>query len=302
MSIDLVNTQGLPFFMFTDDLAYKQLSESSKNYSLQKYIRDTKMGKHQADSAETILSKNYIGMILAKIMDHYWKTQIDFSVVDIGTQYCTLSIPLANYIKSHRNSNKIYAFDCGLAGRLAEYNIKLNQLHDIITFEYKAVSNASIPHLVYYDSEHSEDNHIVKRDLVNLPSCIVDGITLDDYFNNNNKNLILKIDAQGAEPLVFEGMQKILHDVFPAVIFKFIPWVCRSITEPAAFLNSLPGGYIFFNIDSKNNRLQKLTRNEFAGFVATISVDNPPYTNILMLHETIANIDNLINDIFKISV
>jgi len=56
--------------MFTDDLAYKQLSESSKNYSLQKYIRDTKMGKHQADSAETILSKNYIGMILAKIMDH----------------------------------------------------------------------------------------------------------------------------------------------------------------------------------------------------------------------------------------
>jgi hypothetical protein len=133
-------------------------------------------------------------MILAKIMDHYWKTQIEFSIVDIGTQYCTLSIPLANYIKSHRNSNKIYAFDCGLAGRLAEYNIKLNQLHDIITFEYKAVSNAFIPHLVYYDSEHSEDNHIVKRNLVNLPSYIVDGLHFHvPYYPIKNGSTLKKL-------------------------------------------------------------------------------------------------------------
>jgi len=230
LSIDLVNANGISVFMFTDDFGYKQLHESMKHYSVQQHVINTKAVKYQdINHWKQRISNNLIALIFAIIMEHYWKTGINFSVVDVGANYGHFSLILGKYIKASGHSNKIYGFDCGNAGKLSGYNIKLNRLDDIIKFEYKAVSNSSVPHLVYYDPQHSADNHIVRRDFVNLSSYVVDGITLDDYFlknegrdninNNYNENLIIKIDAQGVEPLIFEGMQKLLEGKHPPAKF-----------------------------------------------------------------------------------
>jgi FkbM family methyltransferase len=207
---------------------------------------------------------------------------------------------MACYIKGHGHNNKIYSFDCGIAGQLVEYSIKLNKLEDLITFENMAVSNASIPHILYYDMKHTEDNHILKHRLnpsvsTNISACVVDAVKLDDYFRNDTKNLlvkrfrkpstenlIIKIDTQGAEPLVFEGMQKILSE-FPPIIFEFTPNIYKLTRDPLEFLNGLPEGYVFFHMDSDKNRLNELKRGEFPDFVNKMAAAKPPYTDLLML-------------------
>jgi FkbM family methyltransferase len=305
MSIDLVNFSGFSAYMYTDDLAYKQLPERIKHYTIAQHLSDINAKKYRESNVwRARLSNNTIATIFIKMMDYYWENtpQSEFSIVDVGSQYAIFSLGLGRYIKSSRNANKIFAFDCGIAGKLAEYNVKLNQLDDIIKFEYKAVTNVSIPQLVYYDHEHSEDNHIVRRNFVNLPAYVVEGITLDDYFGKKHENLMIKIDVQGAEPLLFDGMQRILQDFGnqpPLIVFEFIPWVCRSVKDPAQFLTSLPQEYLLFDIDANpiakdGNPLRQVKRDDLGTFVREISRKVSQSTDLLMLHE------NIINDRFKV--
>lgn len=288
-----MNASGISVFMFSDDLGYKERSEQSKNYSVQQHIIDSKAARYKDPSYwRNRIIGNYIGRFYLEFMEYYWKKGLQCSIVDVGAQYFFIGLMLAKYIKTSGHFANIYAFDCGVTAKLTQYNIKLNQVEDIVKFEYNAVSNSSMPHLVYYDSEHSEDNHIVKRHFDNLPSYVVDGITLDDYFLTNKdidnmENLIIKIDAQGVEPLIFEGMQKILHtENSPAIIFEFVPWVCKSIMDPVEFLSSLPEEYTMYNLDdTSKDDLQRIERCDFPNFVRKVSAKQPPYTDLLILND-----------------
>lgn len=63
---------------------------------------------------------------------------------------------------------------------------------------------------------------------------------------------MIKMDVQGAEPLIFEGMKKIFEGLNPPpfIVFEFVPWVCETIKDPVEFLNSLPEQYTLFDLDS----------------------------------------------------
>lgn len=298
MSIDLVNANGVSVFMFTDDYGYTRLPSPMKNYSVQKHIVDTKAEKYRDPNfwRERASTGGQIGRIILRVLEEYWNRGVELSIVDVGSQYFFIGFILAKYIKACGHHNKIYAFDCGAAGRLTNYNIKLNQLAEIIRFEFKVVSNRSIPHLVYSRPGHSEDNHILKRKADSeLLSEVVDGVTLDDFFltgpNNNvsNENLIIKIDAQGAEPLIFSGMEKLLNDKKPpCLIFEFVPNIFKTLKDPLEFLEGLPEEYLLYNLDNSKSQLESLRRDGLVDFINTLLAKQKPWTDILMLHKDIA--------------
>ena len=283
---------GISVFLNVKSYAYKNLPEFKKNYSVKQHLIDTeKIEKYKdGDYWKNRLSGNLIAITLRRLMEAYWDRDIGYSIIDIGANYGILSIHLAKYIKATGHNNRIYAFDCGNASRLTGFNIKLNQLDDLITFERTAVTNASIPQLVYYDPEHPEDDHIARRSFVSLSSYVVDGISLDDYFARNKVNsmgsLIIKIDTQGVEPLIFEGMKQILEEKTPSIIFEFIPWVCKSIDrDPNLFLRGFPQGYQLYNINEKDSKLEEIVPRDIDNFVNRISAQKPPYTDLLLLHK-----------------
>jgi len=296
--IDLVNLGPFSLFMYEHDYTYNLVPNHLKNYSIQQHIKDLKTGfKSQSE----ILWRNPFvkdtELILNKIIDYNWKHNEKFSIVDVGCQYGTLSMMLAHHIKQFHHNNVIFSFDCGIAGLLAKNNILLNQLQDIIHFEYKAVSNSNLPQLVFYDENFSGDNHIVKRKGNTLPNYMVDGITLDSYFENFEEDLLIKIDTQGAEPLVFKGMKKILDKKHPPILFEFVPSAYQLIQEPVDFLYSLPDGYHILNQNEKNHRLQRILQGEFETFVRDISSTKPYWTDIVLVHESISEFDELINEL-----
>src|SRR5215831_18628507 len=129
MEIDLVNVHDLSFFVYTNDSAYGIIPESSKHYSVQQHFIELKNKIIDLDSYfNPTFSKDfdkYFSLIslriFRKLVDHYWRNNVNFSIVDVGCQYGFFSMKLGNYIKGHNHHNKIYAFDCGLAGKLTEY-------------------------------------------------------------------------------------------------------------------------------------------------------------------------------------
>ena len=296
--IDLIHYPGgFSLFVYTNDLVYKSLPENFKHYKIDRHIDDLKNNRtpNYTDDSGPII----IGNIFKRLAKIYWKHSINFSFIDIGSQYGTDSLEMGGLIKKHGHKNKIYAFDCGLASNLCPYNFKLNLLDDIIHFERKAISNFSIPYQVFFDTEHTEDNHIHKREGLTLPSYLVEGITLDKYFQNHEEELIIKIDTQGVEPLVFDGMKELLLKK-PTVVFEFTPWVITSLSiDPVEFLKSIPPDYVIFNLNTTTHMVQRLKKDELQSFVKILSESKINWTDLLIVSESFVGYSDIIDDFKK---
>jgi FkbM family methyltransferase len=297
--IDLVNFRScFSMYIYTNDLLYKSFPASYKHHSLAQHIDD--LQNHRIPNYSDESGPINIENILKRIIKIYWKYSIDFSVVEVGSQYGNDSLDVAAFIKKHGHVNKIYAFDCGMASNLCKYNFKLNLLDDIIQFEQKAVSNFSVPVQLFFDLEHSEDNHISRRwseEGKGLPSYVVDSITLDDYFKNDKKDYIFKIDTQGTEPLVFQGMKK-LFETKPTIIFEFTPWVVESLSiDPVEFLNSISDTMIIFNLDALTNTIYFLLKKDFHTFVKRLSESERKWTDLLLLDCSFIGYQDIVNDL-----
>lgn len=295
--IDLVNFRGIfSMYMYTDDSLYRSLPENFKHHSIVKHIDDLKHQRipNYQDESGPINIEN----VVKRIIKIYWKHGVKFSFVDVGSQYGNDSLDVGAFIKKHGHENKIYAFDCGMASNLCPYNFKLNLLDDIIHFERKAISNFSIPIQVFVDPEHTEDNHISRRKGGDLPSYIVDSVTLDDY-NFQEENLILKIDTQGVEPLVFEGMQK-LFEKKPTVIFEFTPWVVESLSvNPVEFLKSIPDSYVIFNLDTNTKMIHYLKKDNLESFVKKLAESKIFWTDLLIVDKSLIGYQDIVDDFKK---
>lgn len=242
--VDLVNVQSMSIFMYTDDMTYVRIPDECKHYTVLQHTRNLASGKKPQHHE----SCTCVVCVLQRIVECFLDERPVFSLVDVGCQYGIMSIAMANFIKHHKLSNRIFAFDCGIAGDLTPYNIKLNLVEDVVTFERKAVSNASVPQQVYYADGHSEDNHVARR-ASDQRFRIVDGITLDDYFAGHEEQMIIKIDAQGTEPLIFEGMPRLLQKN-PVVVAEFVPWVVDGLgINPAEFVKKLMKAFDVFALE-----------------------------------------------------
>ena len=295
--IDLVNLGSVSAYLFKNDYTYKIIPENLRNYNLKEHNKKLTELQNESNIIWNEPFFNTTVNILKKIIDKHWETDNDFSLIDVGCNYGLVSLAIADYIKSKNKSNKIFAFDCGLASFLCKKNIKLNQFDNIIRFEKKAVCDSTSTQKVFFDDQHTEDNHIVERKGINLPSYEVDGISLDKYFQDSTEDFIIKIDTQGAEPLVFDGMKKILYEKLPIILFEFTPWAYEIICEPMEFFKKIPKGYSIFNIDDKKKRLELIDENHVQNFVSKVSKSTPYWTDLLIIHKSKNYYDKLLNDL-----
>lgn len=306
--IDLVNFPNkFSAFMYSNDQIYKEIPDEMKHYNQSSHINDLKCKRKPNYSPYNDVLEPI--NLFERIMEIYWNHSIDFSIIDVGSSYGLLSMEWATFIKKNNHHNRVFAFDCGVASVLCDYNIRLNLLNDLTTFERKAVTNNSLPQQVFFESSHSEDNHITRRRDENLSSYIVDGITLDEYFKNDDQNHVIKIDTQGAEPLVFEGM-KLLFSKRPPVLFEFTPYVIDMMSiNPIDFLKSMPEDYSifefqyesmnFFEKDPNKKKIFDIPRNEIEDFVKSVLKSTISWTNLFIISENTKVYDYVVKEIKK---
>lgn len=142
-------------------------------------------------------------------------------VVDVGANvgYYTL---IAGKLVG--DEGRVYAFEPDPKGfELLQRNVRLNGLDNVIV-EQKAVSNENGTLRLFLSEENKGDHRVYDPDGEGRASVEVDAVRLDDYFDGVEESVdFVKIDTQGAEFAILEGMQETLRtsdDVVMAIEYS----------------------------------------------------------------------------------
>ena len=126
----------------------------------------------------------------------------------------------------------------------------------------------------------------IHKDVTFSPiTCLeVDMVCLDDYFQDLKGNIaLIKMDVQGSEPLVLDGMKNLIKKV-KVLIFEFWPFGLKAAGfEPFSFIERLISNnfkliYIDENFDiyTGNKLYNKINDKESLNIIAI----NKEYLNI----------------------
>ena len=223
---DLVDLGGISALMFRGDYEYERVPAHRRNYPAEDHERDVASGKKPSAPGPGRVCA--MPSALKKAMECLWEGGLDFALIDVGCQYGCLSAELAAFVKQRGKSNKIHAFDCGPAGELAPLNFRLNGVDDIASFEKKAVAGAAGPLRVFCDPARTEDCHVNARKREQYPSYEADAVTLDGYLAGRKEKFVVKMDCQGAEMLVFDGMERVLESE-PVIVAELAPEITEDM-------------------------------------------------------------------------
>jgi FkbM family methyltransferase len=201
---------------------------------------------------ESIHEKNVVKILLERLKP-------DMCFVDVGAYLGFYSI-LAS---KHLSQGQVFSFEMDRNSYSAlMQNLELNNCNNVQVYN-KAITNfvgtaQYVTQGVLTSSKNRLDNQIDFNQ--NKKKKIIDTITLDVFFKNKNqKPDIIKIDVEGAEMKVLDGMEEILNESKSMTLFIEIhPNHLKSIfnsSEKEIFSKLIEKGFDIFQI--KNFR--KLT-------------------------------------------
>jgi FkbM family methyltransferase len=166
---------------------------------------------------------------------------------------------------------KVYAFEPEPANfELLQKNVRLNGLGNVV-LERKALSNRNGTVQLFIAGTNKGDHRIYQPKGESRPAIDVEAVRLDEYFKDQERAIaFLKMDTQGAEGLILEGMTGLLEGRShrPTIFMEFWPHGLNGMgTDAAALLKSLQSyQYKFYEL--KPNDGKGLRAVEPAGLLA----------------------------------
>jgi len=129
-------------------------------------------------------------------------------IIDVGANYGDYT---EFFLKNLENTGKIYSFELDPDTTKVLLNRFENNQNVII--HNKAVSNENSI-INYYKGKDAWTNNIIGHDMNFAENPIagkVESIRLDTFFSNEESIKLIKIDVEGAEKFVLEGLEKIIY-------------------------------------------------------------------------------------------
>jgi FkbM family methyltransferase len=130
------------------------------------------------------------------------------TVVDVGANIGYYTLVGARIVGE---TGRVYAFEPDpLAFEILERNVRLNRLENVV-LEQKAVSNAPGTLRLFLAELNKGDHRIYQPEGEQRPYVEVDAVALDEYLGDRAVDFI-KVDTQGAEALILEGMERLVRN------------------------------------------------------------------------------------------
>ena len=207
--------------------------------------------------------------------------------IDIGANIGYFTLMLAKLVGP---TGKVFAFEPDPRNiSLLRKNIEINNYQNIIVIP-KAVSNINQKCTLFTSQSSFGQNRIYEpkktrnQEFIPIKS---ETIKLDDFFKNKDEmgNIaFVKIDVEGAEKFVLEGMKNVLRSSTDIKIFSEIDLARlddagSSYIEVVEFLNK--NGFTMFLVDKKENRTIKIDRES----LGEVLRENTGSQDILCLRE-----------------
>lgn len=206
------------------------------------------------------------------LLDGYWEMWITnvfinlvedgMNIVEIGTNVGYYSLIFASKVGE---SGKLFAFEANpQIFDMLHQTIEINGFLNRVELVNKAIMNSSGKISFNILKRHHGSGSIVKfsdehleRSRDEIEIIDIDTISLDEYFNNRDIKIdIIKIDAEGSEPYIFDGMKKLIngnHNII--IICEFNPaLIYDAKRDPRKFLEEIKQyGFSLKYIDDRSN-------------------------------------------------
>lgn len=238
-------------------------NKMNQRYQMRKYgenitINDTEYRLIQTDSAAGTIFVDPTDNIVSKsiLNNGYWNNNMvklfnNFvgegdTVVDIGANIGFFTLLCSNIVGKN---GEVIAFEPEKRNfDILSANVARNSEYGNIIREKLAISDKK-GEMSLYISENKGGHSIKDYNDTHVKSQTVSTIPLDQYDVSSPD--IVKIDVEGVEPSVFEGMSNVL-DTKPILFFEYSDdW--ESKRETLNVLKSI--GYTFFHIEENYNNI-----------------------------------------------
>lgn len=161
-------------------------------------------------------------------------------VIDVGANIGYYSMIASKHIGPN---GVVYAFEPDQENYdLLKQNINLNNLSNVKPYQL-ALSNKTGEETLYLSSYNKGDHRLYQPENANRKTVTINATTLDDFCHQQQlqKIDIIKIDVQGAEGLVLEGMKTVIRNNPKLTIFsEFFPRGIRATkVDPTDYLIAL---------------------------------------------------------------
>ncbi|MEK9207452.1 MAG: FkbM family methyltransferase [Patescibacteria group bacterium] len=137
---------------------------------------------------------------LKKLITH------DMVYVDCGAHIGTMSIPVIAATRPQRSI--LVEANPEVIGLLKE-NCELNLLEQDVLIVNKAVCDRDEEIDFYVLHEKSDSSSMVRENIMKVPSIRVPGVTLDTLLKDVEGEIVMKVDIEAAELLMWKGMSKV---------------------------------------------------------------------------------------------
>jgi FkbM family methyltransferase len=212
-------------------------------------------------------------------------------VLDIGANIGYYTLLFARLVGGE---GRVIAFEPNLDNfAVLQRNVKLNGYSNVRP-ERKAVSDVNAE-LKLYISEINKGDHRIYDSGDGRRSTKVESVRLDDYLSNVSQSIsLIKMDVQGAEGAVLQGMEKLLarnRDV--RIITELWPaGMHRAGFTPERYLSMLAGqGFFLYHINEDERRIEPTTVEQICA--SGEGADEHYYTNLLATRNPV-EIDSLL--------
>jgi len=199
-------------------------------------------------------------------------------VIDIGANIGYYTLIFAKLVG---DTGKVFAFEPDPTNfELLRKNIEANGYKNVM-LNQKALSDKEGKVALTLIKQNTAGHHISSAQQAPKNSIQVDTITADDYFKNfDHKIDFIKMDVEGAESKVLNGMTNLLrNNVDLKMMVEYNPDGIRNMgLEPASYLELLvANGFSIMDINRKNMKIENISMQSL------LTKYDDEYTNLLCI-------------------
>jgi FkbM family methyltransferase len=240
---------GLPLIKNVNDYALSHIHSEFAN------VNGHKMYLDPNDSLNLSIKEIHEPFETELVKDHVNKGEF---VLDVGAHIGYYSLIMARCVGKN---GKVFSFEPNpLNFNILKKNIEINEYQNIV-LEEKAVSNKNGTTNLYL-SKGNSGMHRIHPSKYCEDVISVDVVKLNSYFNNQitKKIRFIKIDAEGSELDVLEGLSDILKNSKIKIIMEFVPeHIIEHGSKPLDVLNFLNKyGFKIFIINEDKKKLEEI--------------------------------------------
>jgi FkbM family methyltransferase len=282
--LKILYAKGVAYFIFADDWPATQCKPENLFSSLGEFLSAAK-GRNLATpgcseynrGAEFDLFRQMAGVAPQTV------------TVDIGANYARETVRHAIFRRSLNLPTSdqrpaILAFEPCPVRHVAALNIDLHDLPEVRLLPYAiGAANGYLP--IAFGAENTLGGSLVAKAQGTPRELTVKVAALDSVLEQFSIDapLFMKVDTQGAEPLVLEGMKHYLADHPICGIFEFAPGLLNKIVKPAEFLKRLLDRFKIFDFSQREPSAHAVLAAEADAFVADVLARDTHFTDLVLL-------------------